>query len=41
MAKPSKTFPEKVLYDLKLRVKDLLDADLASVAAIGTARGEF
>jgi PRTRC genetic system protein B len=42
LAKPSATFPEKVLYDLQLTVSDLLSVELQQkLAALPVAQGEF
>lgn len=41
LRKPSRTFPERVLHELKLSVKDLLDVNLDRVRAIRNAQGEF
>ncbi len=41
LAKPSRAFPEHVLFELNLNVQDLLDVNLERVRAIGSAQGEF
>jgi PRTRC genetic system protein B len=42
LKKPSKQFPERVLFDLDLAVSDLLQIDYAQrLRAIATAQGEF